>query len=222
METLGSIFDSAHTINHRTMSTPFLLDDNARKVVVASLQESWARAQEEKSLAQTEFEAAQKRLERATGELESYAGLLEQMGVSLPHGGTYALSLGAPKVAPKRRETVDVTTLRVVTEGGVFKTVDQVIAMVLDSYGENEIKPKTVKNALWELTNGTGKVMEKTYSKLHKGNLYGLLTWFNEDGTPMKEHMEQVPAAHEATDQAGREPGLFAETKTAPAGAEAD
>jgi hypothetical protein len=198
------------------MSLSLNLDEQKGRLLLSALQAFLMQARGEVEIAEQQFDAAQQRLGKAQAVFTEYDKLVKEtaegLGIDLVFTDppfvsalkehlkvnlhsekrtSFREELRRGKPPVKRRETVDETTLKLLTEGNTFKTVDQVLDMLFAFYGKGEIKEKTVKNALWSLS---GVKIQKYYSRNNKAYMYGLLEWFDQNGDPL---LEYLPIAEE-------------------------
>ena len=145
-----------------------------------------AQADEELKKADIAFEEAKKTRDDANEKYSESLKILKDLRVqlNLPEDDSPSPTQVLLK---QRREGVDVVTLKLINDRNRFLSTQEVIDLVFDYYAEGQIKEKTVKNALWELSSKGS--LKKHYSKSHKGSVYGLPSMYDENEIPKNEYM---------------------------------
>ena len=201
------------------MLPPLTIDSYAGKLLIASLKATVEQSDAELKSAQKILDDAQTKFDEVKGKHQGYAQLLldvakqlnltdEALSIISPSSNAYTEA--QPKSVPKAKEGANAITLQVIRENDCFLTPDQIVPLVFDFYAEGQIKEKTVKNALWELsTNGT---IKKQYIKAYKGLVYGLPEWIDEDGKPKEEYMKLLVTGNKV--EKDNSNSLFSKTET--------
>jgi len=173
-------------------------DPRLSNLLIAALKSSLKQAEEAVKKAQSDYNTAEAALNATKADYDGYAQLvrdnthgnpapeLPESPVERRHPLHPQKRLGTRFRSP-RNSGVDVVTLDLVVNGNVFKTMDEVVNEAL-GYFDGQIKAKTVKNALWQ--NSSDEKLIKFYSKEHKGYVYGVPAWFDENNNPKLEHLK--------------------------------